>query len=91
MMDINDVVSDRMNTKDGKMADAPWTDGWRIVCVRPDNLGDVLMTTPAFRALKETFPACHLTLVTSSAGATVAPMIPELDDTMVFDEPWVAS
>ena len=68
----------------------PWADGWRILCVRPDNLGDVLMTTPAFRALKQTFPNSHLTLLTSSVGAAVASMIPELDDTVVFDVPWVA-
>ena len=68
-----------------------WPDGWRILCVRPDNFGDVLMTTPAFRALKETFPSCHLTLLTSSIGAAVASMIPELDDVIPFDVPWVAS
>ena len=68
-----------------------WADGWRILCVRPDNFGDVLMTTPAFRALKETFPSCHLTLLTSSIGAAIASMIPELDDLIVFDVPWVAS
>lgn len=69
----------------------PWPDGWRILCVRPDNFGDVLMTTPAFRALKETFPNCHLTLLTSTIGAAVAAMIPELDDVITFDVPWVAS
>ena len=69
----------------------PWPDGWRILCVRPDNFGDVLMTTPAFRALKETFPNCHLTLLSSSIGAAVASMIPEIDDVIVFNVPWVAS
>jgi lipopolysaccharide heptosyltransferase II len=68
-----------------------WPDGWRILCVRPDNLGDVLMTTPAFRALKETFPTSRLTLLTSSVGAAVAALVPELDDTIVYDVPWVAS
>ncbi|MGF7214080.1 lipopolysaccharide heptosyltransferase II [Spirosoma lacussanchae] len=71
--------------------DKRWPDGWRILCVRPDNLGDVLMTTPAFRALKELAPNGHLTLLTSSAGATVAPMIPELDDTLIVDLPWVST
>ncbi|UHG93577.1 glycosyltransferase family 9 protein [Spirosoma oryzicola] len=67
-----------------------WPDGLRILCVRPDNLGDVLMTTPAFRAMKETWPACHLTLLTSSAGAAVAQYIDELDAVITFDVPWVA-
>ena len=29
-------------------------------------MADVLMTTPAFRALKASFPGVHLTLLTSS-------------------------
>ncbi len=32
---------------------APWGENVRrILCVRPDNLGDVLMTTPALHALR---------------------------------------
>ncbi|WP_420147376.1 lipopolysaccharide heptosyltransferase II [Spirosoma sp.] len=69
----------------------PWPDGWRILCTRPDNLGDVLMTTPAFRALKESFPNCQLTLLTSSAGAAIARLIPYIDDIIIFDVPWVKS
>ncbi|GAB3540420.1 glycosyltransferase family 9 protein [Spirosoma fluminis] len=61
----------------------------RILCVRLDNFGDVLMTTPAFRALKQTWSTCHLTLLTSSVGAAIAPMIPEIDDVIAFDVPWV--
>lgn len=67
-----------------------WTDGLRLLCVRLDNLGDVLMTTPAFRAIKNTWPASHLTLLTSSAGAFVAELIPEIDTVLSFNVPWVA-
>ncbi|MFD2569847.1 glycosyltransferase family 9 protein [Spirosoma soli] len=63
----------------------------RILCVRPDNFGDVLMTSPAFRALKQTWPDCHLTLLAASVGAVVASMIPELDEVITFDVPWVRS
>jgi lipopolysaccharide heptosyltransferase II len=67
-----------------------WRDGLRILCVRLDNLGDVVMTTPAFRALKTTWPNCQLTLLTSSAGAAIAEYIPEIDDVIQFDVPWVS-
>ena len=30
-----------------------WEDARNLLCVRLDSLGDVLMTTPAIRALKE--------------------------------------
>lgn len=66
-----------------------WRDGLRILCVRLDNLGDVLMTTPAFRALKATWPGCHLTLLTSSVGAAIGTFISEIDAIIRFDVPWV--
>ncbi|MGA0557939.1 lipopolysaccharide heptosyltransferase II [Larkinella sp. VNQ87] len=70
-------------------AGSDWQTFRNILCVRPDNLGDVLMTTPAFRALKESVPDRKLTLLTSSAGAGIARLIPEIDDVLTFDLPWV--
>lgn len=71
----------------------PITEEWRqaknILCLRLDSIGDVLMTTPAFKALKESQPDCRLTLLTSSAGAAVAPLIPEIDQSLVYDAPWL--
>lgn len=59
-----------------------------ILCIRPDNLGDLLMSSPAIRALKDTFGA-KITVLTSSMAAGVAPMIPEIDDIIICDFPWV--
>lgn len=74
---------------------AAWQDATRILCVRLDNLGDVLMTTPAIRALKhrvvdgESRPR-HITLLCSTAGREIARYVPEVDATFVYDAPWVA-
>jgi lipopolysaccharide heptosyltransferase II len=51
-------------------------------------MGDVIMSSPAIRALKESFH-CSITLMTSSMGSSIARMIPEIDDVIVFDVPWV--
>jgi lipopolysaccharide heptosyltransferase II len=61
-----------------------------ILAVRVDNMGDVLMTTPALRALRE-LPGCgQLTLLTSPAGSGIAAMIPEVDDVIVNASlPWM--
>jgi lipopolysaccharide heptosyltransferase II len=66
----------------------PWQGVHKVLCVRLDSIGDVLMTTPAMRALKETL-GCHITLLTSSAGAAVAPLVREIDETIVFAAPWM--
>ncbi len=65
-----------------------WKKCKNILCIRADNMGDVIMSTPAFRALKETFD-CRLTLLTSKMGSLIAPFIKEIDETIVFDLPWV--
>lgn len=59
-----------------------------ILIIRPDNMGDLLMSSPAVRALKETFH-CKITLLTSTMGNLIAPFIKEIDDTIVADLPWV--
>lgn len=66
-----------------------WRDAKRLLAIRLDNLGDVLMTTPALRALRESAPGRHVTLLTSGAGAAVARYVPEIDDLMLADVPWM--
>lgn len=66
-----------------------WDQARRILCVRLDALGDVLMCTPAMRALRDAAPGRSLTLLTSPSGAAVAPFVPEVDDTIVHAAPWM--
>lgn len=66
-----------------------WQEAMRILCVRLDGMGDVLMTAPALRALKDSVPGREITLLTSPAGAAVAEMLPEVDDVIEYDAPWV--
>ncbi len=59
-----------------------------VLCIRADNMGDLLMSTPALRALKETF-GCKITVLTSAMGSLITPYIGEIDETIVADVPWV--
>ena len=65
-----------------------WSEVSHLLCVRLDSIGDVLMTTPAVRACKETF-GCRITLLTSAAGAAVAKLVPEIDACIEFGAPWM--
>jgi ADP-heptose:LPS heptosyltransferase len=51
----------------------------RVLVVRPDNLGDVVLTAPLFRALHEHLPNAELTLLASPGGALAAPLVPWID------------
>lgn len=68
---------------------AAWSAARNVLAVRLDALGDVLMTTPALRAVRGSLPGATLTLLTSPAGAAVAPYVPEIDRTLVRSVPWM--
>jgi lipopolysaccharide heptosyltransferase II len=64
-----------------------WTAVRRVLCVRLDGMGDVLMTTPAIAALQA--GGRHVTLLASPAGAQVARLVPEIDEVITYDAPWM--
>jgi lipopolysaccharide heptosyltransferase II len=67
-----------------------WAAARRLLAIRLDSLGDVLMTTPALAALKRGLPSAKLTLLTSPSGAAIAPYLPQVDEVIACSAPWVA-
>jgi ADP-heptose:LPS heptosyltransferase len=65
-----------------------WLEARNIVAVRLDNIGDVLMLGPALRAVKESSPRARLTLLGTPGGTTAAPLLPWIDDVMVWRPVW---
>jgi len=74
----------------GRGMSEAWAAVRNVLCVRLDNLGDVLMTTPAMRALKQSLPGRRLTLLASRSSAALAPYVPDVDDVIAHDAPWVS-
>jgi ADP-heptose:LPS heptosyltransferase len=66
-----------------------WAAATRVLAVRLDALGDVIMTGPALRALAAARPGRRLTLLTSPAGAEAASLLPGVDDVVVYAAPWM--
>ncbi|HXL36240.1 MAG TPA: hypothetical protein VN954_03460, partial [Ktedonobacteraceae bacterium] len=71
------------------MIDERWHSAQRILAIRLDNLGDVLVTTPAIHAIKASLPAIELSLLTSPVGAQVARLNPDIDDVIIYEAPWM--
>jgi ADP-heptose:LPS heptosyltransferase len=71
------------------MIDERWRAARNILAIRLDNLGDVLLATPALHAIKTSLPGARLTLLTSAVGAQVAGLNPDLDDVIVYAAPWM--
>ena len=71
------------------MIDERWHSAQRILAIRLDNLGDVLVTTPAIHAIKASLPTIELSLLTSPVGAQVARLNPDIDEVIVYEAPWM--
>ena len=61
----------------------------KVLAVRLDNLGDLLMTTPALAAIRHTLPAARITLLASPSGAAAAAHVPVIDEGIAFDAAWI--
>jgi ADP-heptose:LPS heptosyltransferase len=59
----------------------------RVLAVRLDNDGDVLLAGPAIRALAA--GASHVTLLCGPRGAQAAAMLPCVDELLVWRAPWI--
>jgi len=68
---------------------AAWRGVRRLLAVRVDNLGDVLMTTPALAAAAESLPGVQITLLGGPAAAPLAPHLPMLREVIATRVPWV--
>nr|WP_278002814.1 glycosyltransferase family 9 protein [Nodosilinea sp. LEGE 06152] len=67
-----------------------WPATRNLLLLRPDNIGDVLMTAPALRAIKETQPETRVTLLASPAGSLAAAVLPWVDEVITHRTLWQA-
>lgn len=59
----------------------------RVLAIRLDTIGDVVMTTPALGAIADA--GARITLLTSSYSAPLGPMLPYVEHLVALDVPWM--
>jgi ADP-heptose:LPS heptosyltransferase len=62
----------------------------RIVCLRLERIGDLLMTIPAIVDLKDAFPSAAIDLVVGRWNRDVASVIPGIDRIETLDASWLS-
>jgi ADP-heptose:LPS heptosyltransferase len=60
----------------------------RVLLIRPDHLGDLLLTTPALRLLRAQWPEAHVTALVGPWAAEVLRRSPHVDVVHRCDFPW---
>ncbi len=68
-----------------------WCNVRRVLLIRPDEPERLLLSTPAFAAVRDTLPWAHLTLLASAEVVALRHHLPVVDEIMGFQVPWVAS
>jgi len=65
-----------------------WSSCENLLVIRADNIGDVLMSSPAINALR-TFTRARITLLTSVAGSEAGRLSADINEVIGIDLPWV--
>lgn len=65
-----------------------WRSVQNLLVMRLDNIGDVIMTSPALRALRTNLPEAKITLLASPGGALTAELLPWIDDVLSWRVLW---
>jgi lipopolysaccharide heptosyltransferase II len=66
----------------------PFSSLKNILAIRLDNIGDVVMTGPAIRALRQANPGAKITMMASPGGSQVTPLLPWVDDVIAWRAVW---
>lgn len=67
-----------------------WTSIHKLLILRLDHIGDVVLSLPVYRAVKRENPGLHLTVLVSSDGAVVLRDEPSINEIWTYDAPWFA-
>ena len=58
----------------------------RILLIRTDRIGDVLLTTPAIEAVRERFPLAHIAMMVRPYAKDIVNGNPYIDEVIIYDK-----
>lgn len=67
------------------MTTTPLPEFSRLLCIRTDRIGDMMVSTPVFRALRKRYPTARLDVLASSLNRIAVEGNPHIDNVYVFD------
>ena len=62
-----------------------WQDIKKILFIRIDRIGDIILSTPALKAIKQAFPHSELTVLASPSNSPLVFNNPNIDHIVVYD------
>lgn len=71
---------------EGKVPEKEKNDFKRILVVRTDRIGDVLLSTPVIKALREEFPRAYIAMMVAPYTKEIVEQNPYLDEVIIYDK-----
>jgi heptosyltransferase-1 len=84
-------LASREQFADRRLPGLGGADPERILVVRLDNIGDVLLSEPAIRALQERFPHADIDVIAGKGGRAILASHPAIRSFIAYDAPWHAA
>jgi heptosyltransferase-2 len=60
----------------------------RILIIRPDKIGDLILTLPMAAVIKESMPDAHVTFLVREYTAPLLALYPDADEILLYDPTW---
>ncbi len=57
----------------------------RILLIRPDKIGDLILTLPMATVIKQSLPNAHISLLVREYTAPLVGLAPDVDETVIYD------
>ncbi len=77
---VKSILSDEVETKPGKNVFK------RILVVRTDRIGDVILSTPVLKALRKNYPSAFISVMISPYTKDVVEGNPYIDEVIIYDK-----
>ena len=85
--DVFEQISDLLKGGEKEnMQDANLNNYRRILIVRTDRIGDVLLSTPVIKALRQKYPQAYISMLVSPYARDIVENNPYLDEVIIYDK-----
>lgn len=86
LIKVEDVLRQVRNILAARQAAGNKNDFKRILIVRTDRIGDVLLSTPVIKALRDSYPQAYIAMMVSPYAKEIVEGNPYLDEIIIYDK-----
>lgn len=86
VVDVLRGIKDILDVREEPKSTMPKKYFRRILIVRTDRMGDVILSTPAIKALRDTYPQAYLAIMVSPYTKDLVEGNPHLDEVIIYDK-----